>query len=221
MPKPSRPLPAFTPQQIARFWSKVAKAGVNECWPWTACTTGKYGSFAVTHRQCVGAHRVAHFLASGRDPHPLLVLHSCDNPPCCNPAHLREGNFRDNAQDAMRRGRMATGERTGAYTHPESRPRGATHGSRTHPERVPRGDTHYSRLHPERMARGERHGSRTHPELVRRGEKASAAKLTAADVVTIRQRHADGETQQALAKEYGVVRNNISNIVNRRSWKHV
>lgn len=34
-----------------------------------------------------------------------LALHSCDNPPCCNPRHLRWGTHADNAEDAESRGR--------------------------------------------------------------------------------------------------------------------
>lgn len=49
----------------------------------------------------------------------------------------------------------------------------------------------------------------------------SAAKLTPADVLAIRRRHAAGETPKALATAYGVIRNNIYSIVNRITWKHI
>ena len=35
----------------------------------------------------------------------LVVMHSCDNPPCCNPKHLESGTLRQNAQDCVARGR--------------------------------------------------------------------------------------------------------------------
>jgi hypothetical protein len=53
-----------------------------------------------------------------------------------------------------------------------------------------------------------------------RGETNGAHKLTAAEVHDIRRRHATGETQTALAKEYAVTQANVWLIVNRRKWKH-
>lgn len=51
------------------------------------------------------AHRYAYELANGPIPAGKLVLHSCDNPPCCNPEHLRLGTDADNHQDMRDRGR--------------------------------------------------------------------------------------------------------------------
>ncbi len=45
------------------------------------------------------AHRLAYELAHGNPPGAALVLHSCDNPPCCNPAHLRPGTDAENCAD--------------------------------------------------------------------------------------------------------------------------
>lgn len=89
------------------FWSKVDKtSGLGpdgDCWEWQASTSNKYGCIKIdghTKR----SHRIAWQLANGREP-VLDVLHSCDNPPCCNPNHLREGTDKENQQDARDRGR--------------------------------------------------------------------------------------------------------------------
>lgn len=48
------------------------------------------------------------------------------------------------------------------------------------------------------------------------------AKLTEDDVREIRQRYKEGNiTMRELAEEFGVADNTISNIINRKSWKHV
>jgi hypothetical protein len=91
-----------------RFWSKVDKSGA--CWEWTASRDCHgYGSFCGPGRQTWLAHRFAIYLATGEHPADSLVLHSCDNPPCCNPAHLRCGTVADNVRDALERGRYRYG----------------------------------------------------------------------------------------------------------------
>jgi hypothetical protein len=59
-----------------------------------------------------GTHRVAWEDANGQEvPAGLFVRHTCDNPPCCNPAHLLIGTPADNVRDAVERGRVARGFR--------------------------------------------------------------------------------------------------------------
>lgn len=54
-----------------------------------------------------------------------------------------------------------------------------------------------------------------------RGAKNSNSIFTEEDVALIRRRVADGESQASIAKEFGVVRSAICNIINGRSWKHI
>lgn len=54
-----------------------------------------------------------------------------------------------------------------------------------------------------------------------RGEMVGNSRLTAADIIDIRQRVVSGETQSSIAKEYGVDPSHISNIINRKNWKHI
>jgi hypothetical protein len=94
------------PTDIRRFWERVdTSAGPDACWPWAlGRNTMGYGRFYLTGGRARLASRVAFVIANGREPKPGYVsCHTCDNPPCCNPAHLYEGTFADNRRDAVLR----------------------------------------------------------------------------------------------------------------------
>jgi hypothetical protein len=89
-----------------RFWKYVRKASPEECWIWTgAATPLKYGKFRLSCAKQVAAHRYSVELAGRSIPPGRVVMHSCDNPPCVNPAHLVIGTLRDNALDMVAKGR--------------------------------------------------------------------------------------------------------------------
>ena len=52
------------------------------------------------------AHRVAYVVAKGPIPAGLAVMHTCDVPPCVNPAHLVLGTQGDNIRDCCAKGRQ-------------------------------------------------------------------------------------------------------------------
>ena len=56
------------------------------------------------------ANRAAYELFVQPIPTDLKVLHTCDNPPCINPAHLFIGTTADNAADKVTKGRQLRGE---------------------------------------------------------------------------------------------------------------
>lgn len=190
-------IPNLTAQQEQRFRAQVARSGDDACWPWTGRSDpdgyGRiaFGNAAKGTFRAHRAHRIAYALARGPIPDGLQVCHRCDNPPCCNPAHLFLGTAAENQHDCFRKGRRARGEANGMRTRPEARLRG---------------DAHWSHQRPEFLARGERHAS---------------AKLDGARVLEIRARSAAGESLYQLARSYGVTPQSIHAIVRRQSWKHI
>ena len=103
-------------------------------------------------------------------------------------------------------GLTAKGQRNGAYTHPERRPRGLRNGKYTKPECTPRGD---------------RNGSRLHPEKLKRGEDNPSSKLKEENIREIRRAFISGENRADLARRFQVTRRTIVLIILRESWTHV
>lgn len=99
---------------IKDFWALVRIGAPDECWPWTGGTDEDgYGRFQMDGR-VMFAHRWAFEIDRGVRLTPeVLVLHHCDNPPCCNPRCLFDGTHADNQADKVRKGRGASRERHG------------------------------------------------------------------------------------------------------------
>lgn len=107
----------FTPES---FWARVDKN--RECWEWTGSRMPSgYGRIAFNGRQEY-THRLAYELTNGPIPDGMCVCHTCDNPPCCNPAHLWLGTMTDNIADRHAKGRTARHSRVfhGATKIPQS-----------------------------------------------------------------------------------------------------
>lgn len=103
-----------------RFWEKAEKRGPGECWEWTAARNEHgYGRFKIDRAESRLAHRVAYELEHGDIQEGACICHTCDNPPCVNPAHLWQGSMGDNNEDMRRKGRLVMPELAGA-DHPGS-----------------------------------------------------------------------------------------------------
>jgi hypothetical protein len=86
-----------------RFWSSIQILGETDCWEIkTEPDSGGYGRFRIKKINFI-AHRIAYYLATGESPQ--VVMHSCDNRRCCNPAHLRAGTHSENVRDMIAKGR--------------------------------------------------------------------------------------------------------------------
>lgn len=96
------------------FWSKVIVKGLDECWLWTgAIHDNGYAYFSGGRRFNLPqkASRTSYLLTHGDIPEGLHILHSCDNPRCVNPLHLRADTRQANMDDMKSKQRQASGTR--------------------------------------------------------------------------------------------------------------
>jgi len=107
-----RPI-SLSAEERSRFQKKVRRGGPNDCWPYMG---GKfkngYGQvYAVVDgkKRNLRSNRVAWFIEHGEIPPGMDVCHQCDNPPCCNPAHLWLGTYKQNNDDKVAKGRQVMG----------------------------------------------------------------------------------------------------------------
>lgn len=197
------------------FWDRVDKHGpipphrpdLGPCWLWTGGhNRDGYGSVRVNART-VGVHQVAFADAGGVVGEGQEICHHCDVRDCVRPSHLFAATHPENVRDMHEKGRArkATGD---------------ANGSRKYPERRPRGDRSWAHQHPELMPRGDRNGARTKPESRARGERSGSARLTQAQVVDIRARFIGRRGQiAAFARELGVSKTTIRNVLLGRTWR--
>lgn len=180
MAKTYRTIPSLTPQLIEHFWSKIDKSPgqgtQGDCWEWKAGRIPQgYGAFGI-RRKNFPAHRIAYLITHGCIDNEKCVCHTCDNPPCCNPAHLWEGTLTENAHDMQRKGRKFMGAKA-------------------------------SDLMKLKAVRGEAQG---------------ISKITAQAVREIRRKfNPPNINLVTLAREYGVRKQTIKQVVSRMTWRHV
>jgi hypothetical protein len=98
---------AFCVDPVRRFFAKVEQpANSKACWRWLGGHADGYGALFVNGKR-MKATRFS-WEIHNRQPFPpgLYALHSCDNPWCVNPEHIRPGTAKENTADAVARGRL-------------------------------------------------------------------------------------------------------------------
>lgn len=87
------------------------------CWEWWGTRLqSNYGVVRYQGRYQL-VHRVVYRFFKGKIKDGMLVCHTCDNPPCCNPDHLFQGTHQDNSDDMIAKGRQFTGYDTRLPKH--------------------------------------------------------------------------------------------------------
>jgi hypothetical protein len=88
-----------------RFFEKIKIRTGDDCWEWQgAKLKAGYGQTRVGTKNML-VHRVVYEHTVGPIPDGMVVMHTCDNPSCCNPNHLRLGTQQDNVDDRIAKGR--------------------------------------------------------------------------------------------------------------------
>lgn len=247
MAKAHRTIPPLSEQDIGRFWSKVTVTGDDDCWEWNGYKRLRgYGAFQLNGSPHITS-RIAYKLHYNVDPMELLVCHSCDNPPCCNPRHLFLGTAADNSRDMVTKQRQNTpnGERHGSKTKPGSRARGerSNLAKLTAEEALEIRRLYSSGLTQKQIATSfgiTREGVASiiqantwkhiaaeslsdRNRLANPGERNGSAKLTATQVREIRQLASEKprRSYQAIGRQYGITGRMASLIANRKAWTHL
>lgn len=200
-----------------QFANLVHRREPNECWPWLGSVdTNNYGLCYLGGTRD-RAHRVAYVLANGpigrwSDRRSLSVCHECDNPICCNPAHLFEGTDADNMADKIAKGRQPRGAAHHRSKLTSSQVQAVQQDTR--PVRVIAAElgvsaaTVYNAQQDAALVR----------DKMRARRAANAAKLTDEQVYAIR---ADNRSGKDIAADYAIGMQNVYHIKRRSTWAHL
>lgn len=184
---------------LDRLLSNIKVMEDDDCWMWTKYRNKDgYGMMRIGGSKgfVERVHRLSAFLFLGFSfgLEKNVVMHTCDNPGCVNPLHLRIATQKDNVIDMVVKGRNRA---LSGKEHPW-----------------------YGRHHSEDTRR--KIAKKLSGRPVNVGKANGMSLLTEEDVVEIRRLYSTGDyKQKELAVMFGVSRTTISSVVTYKAWKHV
>ena len=90
---------------LERLLDKVIVNEITDCWEFQGGKNNIGYGMIRDGKKMRTSHRVSYEEHKGPIPHGLCVMHSCDNPICCNPSHLSLGTHQQNTDDMVRKNR--------------------------------------------------------------------------------------------------------------------
>lgn len=226
--KTKRILPYFQDEDVVeRFWSRVDIGDPEDCWEWTwGKTKAGYGTMGFKDGRLFYCHRIAYVLTYGEIPRGLLVIHTCDNPSCVNPAHLKAATNKENILDAQKKDRLAKGEKHGSHVLSERQVRQILYllNLETSIKRLmARYNVSRQTIQDIKYNHTWRHVQRKWPrkDSTAKGEKHGCAILNEKQVRRIVELLETGMSITCIARRYGVDRTTIGLIKNGRTWRHI
>jgi hypothetical protein len=90
----------------AKIRDNISIDPITGCWNWLRAKNNLlYGFICYKGMKNQLVHRVSYIEFIGPIPEGKIIRHSCDNPSCANPEHLKLGTHKDNTADMIERGR--------------------------------------------------------------------------------------------------------------------
>jgi len=217
---------------INRFWSKINIIETwyekpNECWEWKLdCDNDGYGKFfnSILGRP-TGAHRFSYELFYGQIPNGLVICHECDNPPCINPIHLSAKTQQQNINDAINKNRNVKGSKVGNSKLTEQDIEDIINLKYNSRKTIVK-TFGISQIEIDyifnRQVWAHITNKYTDNELINaRNFINSCTKLSVEQVIDIKQRLKNNETQLSIAQLYNVSKGIIGDISRGKNYKHI
>jgi predicted DNA-binding protein YlxM (UPF0122 family) len=217
----------------SRFHERYKINEETNCWEWThGKTKSGYGRFSL-NGQMIRAHRFSYHIYNEIDPGRFECCHHCDNKICVNPQHLFLGTAKDNALDRENKKR---------HPHPSGENSKSSKLTNeqvleikkmllngvTLPEIEKLFSVTNSTVSAIKMGDRWSHVGTEMNDEIRKikkrvivGEQNYNTRLTKEKVLEIREKIANGQSCNSIAKEYGVTSRAIDMIHHRISWRHI